>query len=1095
MFRFIERKYSGDTFKGYLVENDGMPMILSERDLYSQSIIEKAIETGYKYHDYYGNIESADGININELSKSQINADDNETFIGMFESDMLPESKALRYFTTDMGKLETIQFRDPESIKIHTREELVSYLRRFKEPSASRLTFRDYMPLNAICARDALFTPEELETNRECLELFNNIENRRCLSNIESVKLLQDKFISLGLMKEEDRSNIDKFIEAYFAWGPEGIKCSCIDRKVEYDVIYNSTTPYTGTGREKLTYDSIKQRVKSDLNIDVLSQLQYNMSYALMTKDGELYVGDNKVTRADIIEHDGDILLMQDDMKKYQQKLRKVNEWKGEYNVCSAIVIRHMNRLVFTMQAEDGRFYEYRADEDKVALVSMQSFISSGKFMSVVGSFGYRVNLPVVYNKKDFEQRYLFDKITDDIIDARKVMPKYASTSELCMKNGLHAEAALDYIQVKMGYVATSSALHSEFDKCFIDRFTTPGVDLEDMSYLDMLSMLLNNYSEALNSEDPEKYFNFEEIMANSTSANRDDLKLAIYIYNERPDLKIAALLDFGNDALQMEQLNGKILDESRANSNMVYGFLRTLYNKEYSGEFNQNTIAEFIDDLQNEKYCAISDIVPELNSEALGCLKDYSTLKFTQMSEANQALWVHGVIGEYSCAPAEQRRHLAFVATVMNMSKGTVIRKIIQRNTDAVRIAVNNSALVGDKVKYSTFCYIMSTFIDFLWGVRFKSINLVEEGDIKYMDRSIKDPFYGNPISARFEITVEEYFYITNPACEDFTIGYDMLNDFCRSTVSAQGSDFVFNTVMTNANISPWRILPKEGYAAVPVYTGGTNLLSANTWNTYMKENLTPMYNEVENAKGRFYVGTDCNGYPATIFDGVAGITRITPIDDMAAKVASIEFENANRAAGRTGNTLPMELRNYFVESDVTQESIKDYMARVNLTNKVINSTAPGKRLYRIALKSDYYYKYSASYYNEDIVDDYEVIESSYPTKISMPFGPISTDVEMANKIETRSTRIKRIDDVDITVDDLLRCTSLIKDGFSPMFNCVVFSDKIQFNDADYTIITVSDLTVNDLISYAANNVCYQLGRDKFMFYGTNGTFVVEVS
>ena len=123
--RIISRKVDDGQVVGYLLEQEGLRFIVELRDLYEQEILESLIESGYEYHDYYGDITTKDGIAINELSAEPITPDDNLSFKGAFAQQALTEQQALRYFRTNMSNIVTVQFREPVKIIIHNRDELI----------------------------------------------------------------------------------------------------------------------------------------------------------------------------------------------------------------------------------------------------------------------------------------------------------------------------------------------------------------------------------------------------------------------------------------------------------------------------------------------------------------------------------------------------------------------------------------------------------------------------------------------------------------------------------------------------------------------------------------------------------------------------------------------------------------------------------------------------------------------------------------------------------------------------------------------------------------------------------------------------------
>ena len=183
--------------------------------MYEQEILESLIESGYEYHDYYGDITTKDGIAINELSAEPITPDDNLSFKGAFAQQALTEQQALRYFRTNMSNIVTVQFREPVKILIHNRDELIQYLRKWKYVNSTRTTIDCLYPLNAICAKEALFTPDDIETDANVRDVFQWMANRRRYPTSETLRQIQDFFIEEGIMEESERDNIDSFIKCY----------------------------------------------------------------------------------------------------------------------------------------------------------------------------------------------------------------------------------------------------------------------------------------------------------------------------------------------------------------------------------------------------------------------------------------------------------------------------------------------------------------------------------------------------------------------------------------------------------------------------------------------------------------------------------------------------------------------------------------------------------------------------------------------------------------------------------------------------------------------------------------------------------------
>lgn len=1085
--RIISRKVDDGQVVGYLLEQEGLRFIVELRDLYEQEILESLIESGYEYHDYYGDITTKDGIAINELSAEPITPDDNLSFKGAFAQQALTEQQALRYFRTNMSNIVTVQFREPVKILIHNRDELIQYLRKWKYVNSTRTTIDCLYPLNAICAKEALFTPDEIETDANVRDVFQWMANRRRYPTYETLRQIQDFFIEEGIMEESERDNIDSFIKCYAMWGPEGVDAACIGQKFEYDVIYQIGVPYTGTGREKLTFESVKAALRADVKDDILSQINYRISLGIMDKEGCITSGDYKVDREDVIEHDGDILLTQDMMRKYNELSRSTGKWETAYRALNVIDIIHQNRLCLTLQTPEGRLYEWRMDKNNIALVNTNNAIyiqPTGTVMSIDGKV---VRIDRMYEKEGYAKYAMFHRIAEEVIDTKRTVPPYRSTSELCVKNGLHAEQALDYIQFMSGRAEATSILHYGVDDLFMKRFGAGVDDLgADADFIDVLELLQTNYNDALTAEGPE-HFDYSEVLDNilDSSASPEDKKLAMYINNNRPDLKISAILDFNSDKIALEQADGRSFDNSNSNEERVYVGLMSLYTIICGKEMDQTKVGQFFEDVMSEKYMKIDDMVPNLGAEAHGCLVDYATLKFKQMREVNSCIWVTSVIGEYSAAPIAERRHIGFAGVKMDLSKGTKMRKIVDALMASVDRQMLTSGLYADKDKTNYGRILGSHILEFLWGIKIGNIALENKDDMFYKTYTQKTK-YNMSVSVTLALGSSDYHYITSPNCPDFSYALSTIATFCRNSTVTVSNNFRFDSMLMNVNISPWRITQRQGYEDVLVYNGCLNLITMNQWETFFKQNMQAVYNGVMQERGRM----DLNPYD------LDNTYAVYPVNATDSTMAAFLFKEINEEHGRKGTDLPIEYNTYYLDNNDKDECFRSYMQRINNTLELCNRNHVGKKFYRAPLKSDFYYSNIASYYNEEVITDYEVVDVSFTGVASKPYAPAFTGQFAKNLIGTVKGQINvvPIANADLTVDKLLRCNSLVKYGFAPRFNCYVGTGTIFVLDKDKTVLNLDNMTIDDLIKYASVGMCYQISATEFLFYGVNGTFVLEV-
>lgn len=1087
--RIISRKVEDSQLVGYLLEQEGLQFIVELRDLYEQEILESLIESGYQYHDYYGDITTKDGVSINELSSEPITPEDNLSFKGAFAQQALTEQQALRYFRTNMSNIVKVEFREPVKILIHNREELIQYLKRWKYVSNTRTTGECLYPINAICAKEALFSPEEIETDSDVREVFGWMANRRRYPTYETLRDLQNFFISEGIMEESECDNIDSFIKCYSAWGPEGIDAACISSKMEYDVIYSIGAPYTGTGREKLTFESVRAALRADVKDDILSQINYRIAIGIMDKEGYISSGSSKVGREDVIEHGGDILLSQDMMKRYNELSRSTGKWETKYRALNVIDIIHQNRLSMTLQTNEGRLYEWRMDKNNIALVSTSSSIflqATGTVMSVDGKV---VRMDRLYGKDGYARYTMFHKIAEEVINSKRTKPPYRSTSELCLQNGLHAEQALDYIQYMSGKAEATSILHYGIDDLFMKRFGNGVDDLgSDADFIDVLELLQNNYNDALSSEDATEHFDYSEILSNilDGSVPPEDKKLAMYINNTHPEAKIAAILDFNSDKIALEQAAGRSFDNSNSNEERVYVGLMSLYNLIHGEVIDQTNVGVFFDDVMNEKYIKIDDLVPDLSSEAHGCLIDYAKLKYKQVREVSSSIWVTSVIGEYSSAPIQERRHLGFAGVSMNLAKGSKLRKLVDALLVSIEQQMLGSGLYSEKDRINYGRLMSSHILEFLWGIKIGNIALDNENGM-FSKTYVHPTKYSMSIAVKLEIGESDFYYIKAPNCPDFKYALSTIATYCKNSTSAVSNNFRFDSALMNVNMSPWKVSKREGFEDVPVYNGCLNLITTNQWESFFKQNMIQVYNGVMQVGGRI----DINPYD---YDNTYAIYPVNSVDSTT---AGYLFTQINEQNGRSGNELPVEYNNYYLEND-KDESFRRYMQRINNTIKIIkDKEGSEKKFYRAPLKADFYYKNIASYYDEEVLLDYDTVPMSNPCVASKPYEPVFTERFATNLIGTGKgvINVVPIDGASLSVSKLLGCNSLVKNGFSPRFDCYVGTGNIFVLDKARTVLHLDKMGIDDLIKYASVGMCYQISTNEFLFYGVNGTFVLEVN
>lgn len=113
----------------------------------------------------------------------------------------------------------------PTNYAIHTREEFLEFLRKIEEfPNEE-----DYKPINSFVHPEALFTANEYRSTVNA-KWVSILEKRRDMSHVKMRKLFN--WLKEKELVTDNADGID-LIEAYFAWGIDGIKYQAISKSRE----------------------------------------------------------------------------------------------------------------------------------------------------------------------------------------------------------------------------------------------------------------------------------------------------------------------------------------------------------------------------------------------------------------------------------------------------------------------------------------------------------------------------------------------------------------------------------------------------------------------------------------------------------------------------------------------------------------------------------------------------------------------------------------------------------------------------------------------------------------------------------------------
>lgn len=215
----IERVVKDGEIEGVILDIEGTSVPVTLHALHSREIFDGLIESGWVFKAFPYEFDFQ-GMSISDIPKE------------IEFANLTPQEKAEFHIVEGesyshdelMGKLPTtedagIPWREPVFHSIQTRQQLLDFLLKSADFVTTPSNEATYLPLNAICNPDALFTFEEYVDvdNKIYVDI---IERRRQIS-FACYERLVEQFKILGM--REDYTKLD-FLDFYFSWGICGIK-------------------------------------------------------------------------------------------------------------------------------------------------------------------------------------------------------------------------------------------------------------------------------------------------------------------------------------------------------------------------------------------------------------------------------------------------------------------------------------------------------------------------------------------------------------------------------------------------------------------------------------------------------------------------------------------------------------------------------------------------------------------------------------------------------------------------------------------------------------------------------------------------------
>lgn len=684
--RVISRKTRNGDSIGYLIELDaGLNAIVPERSLYDESIVAELIEAGYKYTNYQGDIKGPDGINVKDLVADEVDESKQEDSDAMTLyddfNDILTEQQMQKFITFDVGSLKTVNFREPIKVLYKTHAELLQYLRQFSQGNRQVLDVFDLFPVNAFCSQEALFTLQErIDNANDFYDAMRLIEKRRVFRDKVQLIMFLDKCAELGVIEKKDKYTDVDFLNAYNAWGPEGLNVNVVDMRMHFDVISNILN--TGVGATDVVQTLSEHigviRTKTANELSTIDD--YLKSRTLinvpMDKEGNIYIdGEAYPANKVISKSSGNIIIDEKQKTTLVVANRQSISSKKPYTLfvkdpktginSNITVSKYEGRpmLAMVIMSDTGAMYKYKMDYRLSVVVNDKDVIYIGRAPEVCDVMGRKFNIRTVL-EDNFQLDLMMHQMAADMIRGKVIKPVYQNTIKMLLESGITFEGAMDYCAA-MNCVSTSTgvkylpltSISRTFRKWFPEWFVSIFIDdqeqveeianASDEEKYDALYALYYGIKDKLNDASwdvltfcnpmwmslKDKAFDENNFIYKRCSLELgwDPDTLRSHMFEEATEQyinKIDMLVSFMESSVLLHQGIGRKEDEKIISqwTKALYEVISSIFKAEKFSE-TVSDFEVFKDKLLSNEYFDVDEFLPVIANEAEGCLQDKGLL------------------------------------------------------------------------------------------------------------------------------------------------------------------------------------------------------------------------------------------------------------------------------------------------------------------------------------------------------------------------------------------------------------------------------------------------------------------------------------
>lgn len=1038
---------------GFMIDDDGMQYEVLDKAIYTELILPALAQSGYKILDYNCNIINPNGINIQDLSRKETTASEDDMQMMLDEAERcLTEPECVKYFTHDT-RAEEYKFLEPTNPEIKTREELVAYLNKCFMEYASIGICYDTRPLNSFVAREALFDITELQNDAEVKRLFRCIAVRRNIGNFGLYKRCVQYLNEKGVLNGNYEPTPTEFINAYTAWGVDGIKTPCYKREL------------------RLNVDGEIHAINEAATLQTVHANRM-LELGLQDRSGVLYCMDEKVEGYDIIQW-GRETITPSSQDIYNDNIVKSRMWDKDYKALNVLLTPKRDRLYFDFVDDNGFPYTVKIQHDRMCFMNKYSTFYDTPYIILRGLDGRYMTL----DEGNTEQAYYItnmsiSKAYDLIGSVTKKVP-VKSSYDLCRKEGLNPEAAIKYMARRIKENNYSCVTTSEYNG--IDFWRAP-----DIYRTGPTQQLIEKYN-----PQNEPYENIDElidIMLDTQSAMINDGTYAANLTSElkavkdrasqlayddtQQELRLKPLESLSfvkacfNDEVNIEFLGDGLMadmgDEVRKLAHLILTTCKVVLGANATAQ----QITSYIQQFEDVAPFDVSAVIKQRDNAYIGYLKDRAVLNGRRGAESNYIFYVTKIFREMANVPAYQQRHYAVEVFALDVrEKYNKQNRSTQKSLADAVIAASQVSNFNRTQKWIIEKQAWDIASKIFMGLIFNSVDVKADGTDYRVETNFGD---GQSLSVRVPAGVYNYIKRTDwRGC----FRYISLCDYCNNEISMNTK---FGFYCLNANIDPWRVTPKDGYS-IPEYNFFVNYCEMAWMDGFSDE---------------FKMG---------IAREKAKPVTLNPMQLSYNIVSYSDLDVDNDKAAHDESTIDHVL------DEIYGETFNLYRKRFQIHNSA--AMKRGEYLVRMRLKSDVRFGNYADKCGMSLMesDEYAPLEDN--RKVASQFVNtydvrVIENKDTMRKISTDKCIIKQFSIDDYSYLDAMRWFPIMSGTFTTKGVVYVFNGYLLLIDLSGNVkkISVADIDKETGRSLCDVSMAYQLSATQFYISAVNGDFVLEV-